>query len=311
MLNRFNFLFPIWAILLSVVAYLNPEIFIPLKPSIIYLLAIVMFGMGITLKPKDFLQLAKLKTILLVGLALQFLIMPLAAWLISLGFSLTTPLLTGMVLVGACPGGTASNVICYLARGNVALSIALTTASTLLAVLATPLFTWLYLGQSVDVPLLRMMYTVLQVIVLPVSIGVLINYFFGERIAPITRFFPSVSVIFICIIIAIIAASNHTKLHSIAAIVVVAVMLHNFVGLLIGYLVSYLLGYDKTIRKTIAIEVGMQNSGLAVALAIEYFKPLAALPGAVFSIWHNLSGALLAVIWSKQTKNKTTNGFES
>ncbi len=302
MLERFNFLFPLWAVLLSIIAYLAPQIFISLKSSIIYLLAIVMLGMGITLKPADFSQLIYLKSIIVVGLILQYSIMPLVAWLISKSFSLSIPLLTGMVLVGACPGGTASNVICYLARGNVALSIALTSISTLLAVVATPILTWIYLGHSIDVPVFNMMSTVLKVIVLPVSLGVLINYSFGQRLALIIRIFPSISVLAICIIIAIIIANNQPKLHAIVSIVMIAVILHNLMGLVIGYIFSYWLGYNEKIRKTIAIEVGMQNSGLAIALATEYFKPIAALPGAVFSIWHNLSGSLLAAIWSKQEK---------
>ena len=303
MLERFNFLFPFWAVLLSIIAYLAPQFFVSLKSSIIYLLAIVMLGMGMTLKPSDFSQLIHIKSIIVVGLILQYTIMPLIAWLISYSFSLSISLLTGMVLVGASPGGTASNVICYLARGNVALSIALTSISTLLAVVATPVLTWIYLGHSIDVPILNMMSTVLKVIVLPVSLGVLINYSFGQRLAPITRVFPSISVLAICLIIAIIIASNQPKLHAIAGIVIVAVVLHNLMGLVTGYLFSYWLGYNEKTRKTIAIEVGMQNSGLAVALATEFFKPLAALPGAVFSIWHNLSGSLLAAIWSKQAKS--------
>ena len=304
MLNRFNFLFPLWAVLLSIVAFFIPEIFVPLKSSIVYLLALVMLGMGITLKPADFAELTLKKSIIAVGLLLQFTIMPLTAWLISKSFNLTIPLLTGMVLVGTCPGGTASNVICYLARGNVALSIALTSFSTLLAIVATPVLTWIYLGQSIYVPVLSMMYTVFKVILLPVSLGVLINFSLGQRLAPIIRFFPSISVFAICLIIAIIVANNQPKLQAIAGIIIVAVILHNLIGFIMGYIVSYGLGYNEEIRKTIAIEVGMQNSGLAVALATEFFKPLAALPGAVFSIWHNQSGSLLAAIWSRQIKQE-------
>lgn len=304
MLNRFNFFFPLWAILLSAIGYYSPHLFTSLKPSVIYLLAIVMLGMGITLKPADFMQLSHIKKIILAGLILQFTFMPLLAWLIGLFLNLSIPLLSGMVLVGTCPGGTASNVICYLAKGNVALSIALTSLSTLLAVIATPILTWLYLGQTIDVPVLSMMLTVFKIIVLPVCIGVLINNLYGERLTPIKRIFPTISILAICLIIAIIVASNQQKLHSIAAIVVIAVVLHNLAGLMSGYFISYWLGYSKDVRKTLAIEVGMQNSGLAVALATEYFKPLAALPGAIFSIWHNLSGSLLAAMWSKQANNK-------
>ena len=304
MLHRFNYLFPLWAIVFSAVAYYSPHYFTPLQPIVIYLLAIVMLGMGISLKPADFFQLMYIKTILSIGLVLQFALMPLLAWLIGLSLNLSIPLLSGMILVGTCPGGTASNVICYLAKGNVALSIALTSLSTFLAVIATPVLTWIYLGQSIDVPVLSMMLTVFKIIVLPVCIGVFINYRYGEHLAPIMRIFPTISILAICLIIAIIIASNQQKIHSIAAIVIIAVALHNLAGLLSGYLISYWFGYSDEIRKTLAIEVGMQNSGLAVALATEYFKPLAALPGAIFSIWHNLSGALLAAMWSRQANYK-------
>jgi len=209
-----------------------------------------------------------------------------------------------MVLLGACPGGTASNVICYLARGNLALSIALTTISTLLAVIATPLLTWLYLGHSINVPVFSMMFTVFKIIILPVCIGVLINYIYGVRIVIMKRILPTLSILAICVIIAIIVASNQKKIHPIAVIVIFAVVLHNLAGFLSGYLISYWFGYNKEIQKTLAIEVGMQNSGLAVALATEYFKPLAALPGAIISIWHNLAGSLLAVIWSRQANRR-------
>ena len=154
MLNRFNLLFPLWAILLSVIAYAYPQFFIPFQSNIVFLLAIVMLGMGLALKPNDFIKLTKLKSILVIALLLQFSIMPLAAWLLGISFNLITPLVAGMVLVGVSPGGTASNIICYLARGDVALSIALTTASTLLAVIATPVLAWLYLGHSIEVPVL-------------------------------------------------------------------------------------------------------------------------------------------------------------
>lgn len=299
MLHRFNLLFPVWAILLSIIAYYLPEFFIPFKPSIIYLLAMVMLAMGITLKLSDFKKLLTLKALILLGLILQFTIMPLSAWLIGLAMGLSLPLLTGMILVGSCPGGTASNVICYLAKGNVALSLAMTSCSTLLAIVATPLLTWLYLGHSVDVPIMKMMETLLKVIILPVALGIVINHFFVQKLAKVLKIFPSISIVSICLIIAIIIANSQNKLQSLVLLVIAAVILHNLSGLLFGYIFSKLLGYDHTNAKTLAIEVGMQNSGLAVALASQYFQPIAALPGAVFSIWHNLSGSILATIWSK------------
>ena len=302
MLHRFNFLFPVWAILLSIFAYYQPEVFIPLKSSIVYLLAVVMFGMGVSLTLDDFKKLLTLKSLILLGIVLQFTIMPLGAWLISLALGLSVPLLTGMLLVGCCPGGTASNVICYLAKGNVALSVVITSCSTLFAVIATPILTWIYLGQSVNVPILNMMLTMLKIVVVPITLGVLINHFLGNRLIKLFQVFPSISILSICIIIAIIIAANQSKLQSLVTIVVVAVVLHNIIGLLFGYMVCKQLGHNHTNSKTLAIEVGMQNSGLAVALASQYFQAIAALPGAVFSIWHNLSGSILATIWVRSEK---------
>lgn len=302
MLHRFNFLFPVWAILLSIFAYYQPEVFIPLKSSIVYLLAVVMFGMGVSLTLDDFKKLLTLKSLILLGIVLQFTIMPLSAWLISLALGLSVPLLTGMLLVGCCPGGTASNVICYLAKGNVALSVVITSCSTLFAVIATPILTWIYLGQSVNVPILNMMLTMLKIVVAPITLGVLINHFLGNRLIKLFQVFPSISILSICIIIAIIIAANQSKLQSLVTIVIVAVVLHNIIGLLFGYMVCKQLGHNHTNSKTLAIEVGMQNSGLAVALASQYFQAIAALPGAVFSIWHNLSGSILATIWARSEK---------
>jgi BASS family bile acid:Na+ symporter len=186
-----------------------------------------------------------------------------------------------------------------LAKGNVALSLALTSCLTLLAVIATPLLTWLYLGKSVDVPVASMMITMLKVSTLPVALGVIINHFLSTKLDAVIKIFPSISILNICLTTAIIISSNQNKLQNIALIVIAAVILHNLVGLVFGYIFSRLLGYNHIISKTLAIEVGMQNSGLAVALANQYFQPISALPGAVFSIWHNLSGSILATIWPK------------
>jgi len=292
-------LFPVWAILLSVIAYIVPSMFVPLKSAIIPLLAVIMFGMGMTLTANDFRRVLQRPKIIVIGALLQFSVMPLAAWLVSLLLGLPTALLVGMVLVGASSGGTASNVVCYLARGDVALSITLTTVSTLLAVVALPGLTWLYVGQSVPVPVLDMLWSVLKIVIAPVMAGVAINGLIGEKLSKIRPLFPLLSVLAIVFIIAIIVALNQPRLAEMGAGVAVAVMLHNLVGLGCGYWLPRLLGYDRRTCRTLAIEVGMQNSGLSVALAVKYFSPLAALPGAIFSIWHNLSGSVLAGYWTR------------
>jgi len=299
MIERSTRLFPLWALLMSTIAYLFPQAFIDLKPAIVYLLGMVMFSMGITLTVKDFYLVLKRPRVIFLGSLLQYLLMPLIAWLLSRMLDLQSALTVGMILVGSSPGGTASNLVCYLARGDVALSITLTTVSTLLAVLATPLLCWAYLGHTVEVPVINMLTDVLKIVIAPVCAGVLLNALFWDRIEGIKRIFPLLSIAAIVFIIAIIVALNQPKLQSLALTLVLAVALHNALGLTGAYWLSRWLGYDRRICRTLAIEVGMQNSGLAVALAIKFFLPLAALPGALFSIWHNLTGALLASWWSR------------
>ncbi|MDH5408628.1 MAG: bile acid:sodium symporter family protein [Gammaproteobacteria bacterium] len=302
MIEKFTATFPIWAIILSVIAFLAPEYFIGFKTAIIPLLVIIMFGMGMTLKFEDFKRVLSKPHIIGLGVLAQYLIMPFAAWLIAILLQLPIELMIGMVLVGSSAGGTASNVICYLARGDVALSISMTLCSTLLAIVLMPFLTWLYVGQTVPVPVAGMLYSILKIVLLPVLGGVLINSFLESRLDRIKPLFPFVSSLAIIVIIAIIVALNRDRLTSIGATLVIAVMLHNIIGLLSGYQLARLARQPVGICRTMAIEVGMQNSGLSVALAIKYFAPAAALPAALFSIWHNISGSLLASYWARQKK---------
>jgi BASS family bile acid:Na+ symporter len=298
-------LFPLWAILGSALAWFLPGWFVTLKPAIVPLLGVVMFGMGITLNAGHFLTILQRPFPVMLGVVLQFLLMPLVAWLLVGLLALPLPLGVGLILVGCCPGGTASNVICYLARGHVALSITLTAVSTLLAVLVTPLLTLVYAGQSVPVPVLDMLLSIFRIIFLPVTLGVLANHFLHDRLSGLRTVFPAVSVAAIVVIIAIIVALNHEQLVHMAGGVVLAVAAHNLLGLLGGYWVPRWLGREERECRTLAIEVGMQNSGLAVALAVKHFSAAAALPGALFSIWHNLSGAALAADWSRRAERSS------
>ena len=298
---RLTTFFPFLAILGVGAAILFPDAFLPLKITIVPLLGLVMFGMGMTLTFANFLEVAKRPILILLGLVLQFLIMPLAGFLVATGFGLAPMLVAGVVLVGSCPGGTASNVITYLARGDVALSITLTAVSTCLAILATPVLTWLYVGQSVSVPVLDMLLSILKIVLLPVGLGVLVNQLFGHTLGPMKEIFPLVSVIAIVLIIAIIVALNQAEIATLGLVLCAVVILHNFLGLAGGYGITRLLGFDERTSRTLAIEVGMQNSGLGVTLAVQYFSATAALPGALFSVWHNLSGAALASLWSRRT----------
>ncbi|MCE2510466.1 MAG: bile acid:sodium symporter family protein [Alphaproteobacteria bacterium] len=301
MLARLTAFFPLWAVLGAGIAYGFPGLLLPLADLIVPLLGLVMFGMGMTLTPENFLEVARRPWLILLGVALQFLVMPLAGFGVASAFGLAPMLVAGVVLVGSCPGGTASNVITYLARGDVALSITLTTVSTCLAVLATPILAWLYVGQSVPVPVLDMLLSILKIVLLPVVLGVVANRFLGRRLGRTKEVFPLLSVIAIVLIIAIIVALNREEIAALGLAVAAVVVLHNLLGLAGGYGIPKLLGLDERTCRTLAIEVGMQNSGLGVALAVQYFSAAAALPGALFSIWHNLSGAALAGFWSRRS----------
>lgn len=296
--NRSILLLPLGAILISIVAMSSPSLLQDYGKAIVPMLGIVMFSMGITLSAADFKRILDEPLLIVIGVSLQYILMPSIAWLLAMLFELPILFATGLILVGACPGGTASNVICYLARGNVALSISLTAVSTLLAGLFTPLITLFYVDQSIDVPVLKMMENLALIVILPVVSGVLINSFYQQRLERIKSFLPMVSVLSIIFIIGVIVAKNQAELSQSGLLLLTVVALHNLIGLISGYSVPRLLGYDKSICKTISIEVGMQNSGLSVVLANQYFSAAAALPGALFSIWHNISGAILAVIWS-------------
>jgi BASS family bile acid:Na+ symporter len=300
-LIRITQLFPLWAIVFSVLAWLQPTLFSPFKSWIVPLLSVVMFGMGLTLHVADFKRALKMPRLIASGIALQYSVMPASAFIISVVFGLDPVLTAGMVLVGASPGGTASNVICYLARGNVALSITLTAVSTMLAVILTPLLALLLVDASIQVQAAKMLLSILYMVIIPVSLGVMLNQTAGKRLQPVSHVFPLISVTAIVFIIAIIVSLNADNIGQIGPGLLLAVLLHNGAGLFIGYTASRLLGYQPAECRTLAIEVGMQNSGLAVALAIKYFTATAALPGAIFSIWHNLSGSILAGFWSKQS----------
>jgi BASS family bile acid:Na+ symporter len=292
-------LFPLLAVMAAVVAFLLPGLFSSHGNLIVPLLTLIMFTMGLTLRWENFRGVFSRPLVLLMGTFLQFLLMPALAFLLSRLFALDKTLLVGMVLVGACPGGTASNVVCYLAKGSLALSITLTFISTLLSVVATPLLTWLWLGRAVDVPITSMMLSILQIVLVPVLAGLLINSRFDRQLVPVKPVLPAVSVIAIVLIIAIVVAQNSGNLATVGMLVMLAVMLHNIGGLASAYGICRMLRYEESICRTIAIEVGMQNSGLAVALATQYYSAAAALPGAIFSLWHNVSGSLLAGYWQR------------
>lgn len=300
--KRSVLLMPVGAILISCLALYQPELLANYGVAIVPLLGLIMFSMGMTLTSNDFRQVFMQPRLILLGVAMQYVLMPFIAWGLAKILNLPVSIAAGLILLGACPGGTASNVICYLARANVALSISLTAVSTLLAIILTPLITLFYVDQSVVVQVNNMMKSLLFIVILPVLSGVIINTYFNKRTEKIKPFLPAFSVLFILFIIGVIVAKNNSKLLELGLLLFCAVVLHNFLGLIAGYVVPRFMGYDKMTCKTLAIEVGMQNSGLAVVLANQYFSAIAALPGALFSIWHNVTGAILASVWVKQNE---------
>lgn len=306
--NISNFFGKNMAIIVLIVAALS--LFFPKSVSFIktsyvnYLLMIVMFGMGLTLKFEDFKVVFTRPKDIIIGAIAQFTIMPLLAFLLSLIFKLPTELAVGVILVGTCPGGTSSNVMTYLAKGDVALSVGMTSVSTILAPFATPILTLLYAGQRVNVNAVNMFISIVQVVIIPIGLGFIINRFFHKFTSHIKEILPLISVLAIVSIVAAVVSANSSRLMQVGYLIIIVVILHNCLGYLLGFIVCKLLRLDNSKCKAISIEVGMQNSGLATSLAETHFAsmPLATVPGAIFSVWHNISGSIVANIMASKMK---------
>lgn len=292
--------FAVWVILVAAVAYFVPDPFLPLGAYITILLGVVMFGMGLTLKPVDFQLVLKKPLPVITGVLAQFIIMPLGALLIAYMLNLPSELAAGLVLLGSVPGGTASNVMVYLAKGNLALSVAMTSLSTLLAPIATPLILLALAGQWLPVDPIAMFLSIVQVIIVPITLGLVIRKLFPSTVEKSLNVIPLISVLAIIIIVSAVVSANVENIATSGVIIFTAVILHNLFGLGLGYGTGVLMKLDESKRRAISIEVGMQNSGLGVALATAHFGPLAALPSVIAAVWHNISGPILATIWSKK-----------
>ncbi len=297
MLASITRLFPIWAVLLSVLAYFSPTTFTGISPWISQLLMLIMFAMGVTLNIGDFKRVLSRPAPVAAGIGIHYLVMPLAAWALAMAFNMPPDLSAGMVLVGSVASGTASNVMIYLAKGDVALSVTISAVSTLVGVFATPLLTRLYVDASISVDIVGMLLSILQIVVIPIGLGLVIHHLFRPLVHKVEPYLPALSMVCILAIISAVVAGSQGHIASVGFVVIIAVILHNAIGLLSGYWGGKLLGFDESTCRTLAIEVGMQNSGLAATLGKIYFSPLAALPGALFSVWHNLSGSMLAGYW--------------
>lgn len=277
-----------------------------------YLLMVVMFGMGLTMKLSDFGVVFSRPKDIIIGCSAQFIIMPLLAFALGKTFGLERSLLVGVMLVGTCPGGTASNVITYLSKGDVSLSVGMTSVNTLLSPLLTPALTYLFLRTSVHVDVKAMIFSIIQVVAVPIGLGILINKLMPKVCEKIKDILPCISVTAICLIIAAVVSHNSEKILSTGAVIFAVVILHNLLGYVCGYLVGVLFKMDISRKKAVAIEIGMQNSGLATTLAGSAFPDLsmATVPGAIFSVWHNISGAVLAGVFRRMGTDKDTKNDE-
>lgn len=292
--------FAVLVIVMALVAYLVPSLFLPLGAYISILLGIVMFGMGLTLSAMDFKLVLTRPLAVLLGVAAQFLVMPLAALGIAYLLQLPPELAAGLVLLGSVPGGTASNVMVYLAKGNVPLSITMTSVSTLLAPIMTPLLLLWLAGQWMPVDAKSMFLMIIQVIIVPIILGITVRKLAPKTVHKSLPVVPLISVIAIIVIVGAVVSGNKETIATAGLLIFFAVFLHNGVGLILGYYVGKMFGLSLSDQRALSIEVGMQNSGLGVALATAHLGPLAALPSTFGAVWHNISGPIIASIWSKR-----------
>ncbi len=291
-------LFPLWTVLVAVLAYVSPSLFHPVLPDVSLLLGLIMFAMGVSLRFADFRRVLVQPAPVLAGLGLHYLIMPLAAFLIARLLGMPPDLTNGMILVGSVASGTASTVMVYLSGGDVALSVTISAFSTVVGIVATPLLTRLYVSADIAVDTTGLLTSIVEIVAFPVALGLTVNHLAHGAVRRLEPVLPLVSIVAILLIIGAVVGNSQAAIARVGPLVMIGVVLHNGVGLLGGYWGGRLLKFDESVCRTLALEVGMQNSGLAAALGLKYFSPLAALPGAIFSVWHNLSGSLLAGLWA-------------
>nr|WP_245333096.1 bile acid:sodium symporter family protein [Halarchaeum solikamskense] len=300
-----NKFFVVWVVLLAAIALYAPAYFTPIGAYITPLLGLIMLGMGLTLLPEDFRRIVERPRDVGIGALTQWLVMPVAAYALTLVLGLPPELALGVILVGAAPGGTASNVMTYLGNGDVALSVSITTVTTLTAPILMPAWVLALAGESIDVTFMSLFSSIVQIVFIPVLAGFALRYLldrYAPRVAEIgLTVFPTISVAAIVAIVAAVVAGNKGVILGAAAAAIAVVVLHNGIGLTAGNLVGRATGMSEDRVRATTFEVGLQNSGLAVALASAHFGGgLVALAPALFSVWHNVSGPALASYFSSQ-----------
>ncbi|MEI3598993.1 MULTISPECIES: bile acid:sodium symporter family protein [unclassified Oceanobacillus] len=295
--------FALWVIIFAALSFFIPQGFARIAPHVSLLLGIIMFGMGLTLTVDDFKGVFLAPKSVLIGVVAQYTIMPLTAFALAYAFNLPPEIAAGVILVGCCPGGTSSNVMTFMAKGNTALSVTITAVSTLLAPIMTPTLTYLLASQWLSVSFMDMFLSIVQVVLLPIILGVVIRMLFSKQVNKSMDVLPLISVVGIVAVASAVVAVNKESIMTSGLLIFAVVVLHNCIGYLLGYIAAKALKLDFKDQKAISIEVGMQNSGLAASLGLAHFTPIAAVPGAIFSVWHNISGPLLANWWAKRSQD--------
>ncbi|MFP5005015.1 bile acid:sodium symporter family protein [Acinetobacter pittii] len=298
--------FALWVIVFAALALWQPEFFVWLKAYIPWILGIIMLGMGMTMTVDDFKGVLQSPKAVLIGVVAQFVVIPGLAYVLCKLFNLPPEIAVGVILVGCCPGGTASNVITYMAKGNVALSVACTSVSTLLAPVLTPAIFYLLASQWLKIDAASMFISILQVVLLPIVVGLILRTWLKRQVESYIQVMPLVSVIAIVAIVAAIIGGSKAAILQSGLLILAVVILHNGLGYLLGFTAARFFKLPYADSKAIAIEVGMQNSGLGVALAAVHFaaSPITAVPSAIFSLWHNISGPALATYWASKHKQE-------
>lgn len=301
--------FPLIVLAATVTSFFKPSLFTWFTGNLITIgLGIIMLGMGVNLKLEDFRGVLKYPFLVFLGVVLHYTVMPFTGWLCSKLFFLPAPFAVGLILVACCPCGTASNVINYLAKGNLMLSVTMTTVSTLIATIMTPLLTLLLIGNKIETNPIGLFVSTFQVVIIPIVLGIAMNYFLPKTTAKIAQWSPLISVLFISLIVAsIIGASKQDILNAGWRLIAAVFSLHTL-GFFFGYILSKLISKNEIASRTISIEVGMQNSGLGVVLARNNFSdPLVAIPSAISSLFHSLIASILAGIWRKSADKYLSN----
>lgn len=292
--------FTVWLLLCSALAFFFPDALKADGGWITNMLCVIMLGMGLTMKLDDFKLVLSRPRDVIVGVFLRYTIMPFVGFCVAHIMQLPPALGAGLILVGCCPSGTASNVICFLAKGDVALSVTVSSCNILLAPILLPPAFLLFAGQYVQVDALAIFLDTIKIVLLPVMAGLVLRTLYPGLVERLLVFIPSITIMVMLWVIAIVVAVSAAKLATVAMMALFAVAMHNGMGLLLGYGISKAIGMEENKARAICFEVGIEMSGLAVVLALAHLDPLAAVPGAIFSVWHNLTGGMVAGYWAKR-----------